>query len=163
MLCPFCFSVTEKGIGMYLLKTEQSFDSAHFLADYDGKCRNIHGHEWRVEIEVRRESLDNGGQTRDMLFDFGLLKKDLKKETDALDHCFIIEKGSLRRSTIEALREERFNIVEFPFRPTAERLAKYFYDRMSSYGYDVHSATVYETPQNCAVYMGEGVQNAGRV
>lgn len=148
---------------MYLLKTEQSFDSAHFLADYDGKCRNIHGHEWRVVIEVRRESLDGEGQTRDMMFDFGQLKKDLKKETDVLDHCFIIEKGSLRQTTVDALREEGFNIAEFPFRPTAERLAKYFYDRMSSYGYNVRSATVYETPQNCAVYEGEGVQGVSRI
>ncbi|MGN0378574.1 MAG: 6-pyruvoyl trahydropterin synthase family protein [Butyrivibrio sp.] len=148
---------------MYYLKTEQSFDSAHFLADYEGKCRNIHGHEWRVVIEVVRESLDKEGQTRDMMFDFGQLKKDLKKETDALDHCLIIEKGSLRPNTVNALREERFNIVEFPFRPTAERLARYFYERISSYGYMVHSATVYETPQNCAVYEGEGVQNVSRI
>ena len=37
---------------MYYLKTEHSFDSAHFLAGYEGKCRNIHGHEWRVVIEI---------------------------------------------------------------------------------------------------------------
>ena len=39
---------------MYYLKTEHSFDSAHFLAGYEGKCRNIHGHEWRVVIEICR-------------------------------------------------------------------------------------------------------------
>lgn len=43
---------------MYYLKTEQSFDSAHFLAGYNGKCRNIHGHEWRVVIEICRPDLD---------------------------------------------------------------------------------------------------------
>ena len=37
---------------MYYLKTEQSFDSAHFLKDYDGKCRNLHGHCWRVVAEI---------------------------------------------------------------------------------------------------------------
>ena len=37
---------------MYKLKTKASFDSAHFLKDYDGKCSNIHGHRWTVEIEV---------------------------------------------------------------------------------------------------------------
>ena len=42
---------------MYILKTEHSFDSAHFLAGYEGKCANIHGHRWRVEIEVQAEEL----------------------------------------------------------------------------------------------------------
>lgn len=43
---------------MYILKTEQSFDSAHFLGGYEGKCRNIHGHRWRVVIEVKAEQLE---------------------------------------------------------------------------------------------------------
>ena len=148
---------------MYYLRTEQSFDSAHFLADYDGKCRNIHGHEWRVVIEVERAELDKEGQTRDMMFDFGQLKDDLKKECGMLDHAFIIEKGSLRETTIAALRDENFKLVEFPYRPTAERFARYFYDRMEAHGYIVKSATVYETPNNCAVYEKEGADGAGRL
>lgn len=139
---------------MYLLKTEHSFDSAHFLAGYDGKCRNIHGHEWRVVIEICRDDLDASGQTRDMIFDFGQLKQDVKKEVDDLDHALIIEKGSLRPATLEALHAEEFRIIELPFRPTAERLAAYFYERISNYGYQVYRATVYETPQNCATYYG---------
>ena len=82
---------------MYYVKTEHSFDSAHFLAGYEGKCRNIHGHEWRVVIEICRPDLDEEGQTRDMMFDFGQLKKDVKREVDAMDHALIIEKGSLMR------------------------------------------------------------------
>ena len=139
---------------MYILKTEHSFDSAHFLAGYDGKCRNIHVHEWRVVIEVCREDLDDSGQTRDMIFDFGQLKKDVKRKVDALDHALIIEKGSLRPATMDALHTEDFKIIEFPFRPTAERLAAYFYERMTSCGYRVYRSTVYETPQNCASYEG---------
>ena len=53
---------------------------------------------------------------------------------------------------MEALRDEEFRIVEFPFRPTAENFAKYFYDRMSGLGYRVREAVVYETPNNCASY-----------
>ena len=37
---------------MYILKTEASFDSAHFLAGYDGKCSNLHGHRWKIILEV---------------------------------------------------------------------------------------------------------------
>ena len=108
---------------MYYLKTEHSFDSAHFLAGYEGKCRNIHGHEWRVVIEICRPDLDEEGQTRDMMFDFGQLKKDVKREVDAMDHALIIEKGSLMPATMAALQAENFRIIEIPYRPTAERLA----------------------------------------
>ena len=137
---------------MYTLKTEQSFDSAHFLADYVGKCRNIHGHRWRVIIEIQGDALLESGEKRGMLVDFGDLKNDLKKLADELDHSLIIESGSLKDATMEALRDEEFRIVEFPFRPTAENFAKYFYDRMSSLGYRVREAVVYETPNNCASY-----------
>ena len=137
---------------MYTLKTEQSFDSAHFRADYVGKCRNIHGHRWRVIIEIQGDALLASGEKRGMLVDFGDLKNDLKKLADELDHSLIIESGSLKDATMEALRDEEFRIVEFPFRPTAENFAKYFYDRMIDLGYRVREAVVYETPNNCASY-----------
>ena len=63
---------------MYLLKTNAEFDSAHFLAGYDGKCSNIHGHRWRIETEIYGDSLNDSGQMRGMLVDFGILKKDIK-------------------------------------------------------------------------------------
>ncbi|MCM0662266.1 6-pyruvoyl trahydropterin synthase family protein [Coprococcus sp. B2-R-112] len=137
---------------MYYLKTEHSFDSAHFLAGYEGKCCNIHGHEWRVVIEICRPDLDEEGQTRDMMFDFGQLKKDVKREVDAMDHALIIEKGSLMPATMAALQAENFRIIEIPYRPTAERLAYYFYERLTACGYHVHRSTVYEAPNNCASY-----------
>ena len=62
---------------MYSLKTNSSFDSAHFLAGYEGKCRNLHGHRWTVEVEVGGEKLMQDGQTRGMVVDFGDLKKEI--------------------------------------------------------------------------------------
>ncbi len=138
---------------MYILKTKSEFDSAHFLKDYEGKCANIHGHRWVVTIEVGAETLEESGSDRGMVVDFGKLKDDLKQETDRLDHVFIIEKGSLRETTMTAMKEEGFSIVELEFRPTAENLAKYFYDIMSTKGYNVIKAAVFETPGNCAEYM----------
>ena len=137
---------------MYCLKTEHSFDSAHFLAGYEGKCRNIHGHRWRVVIEVKSLSLQTEKQLNGMIVDFGQLKEDIKEEVDLLDHALIIERNSMRATTLEALKEEEFRIVELDFRPTAENLSKYFYDTMKGKGYQVRSATVYETPNNCASY-----------
>lgn len=137
---------------MYSLKTEQSFDSAHFLSGYDGKCGNIHGHRWRVIVEVYDKTVEENGQARGMLVDFARLKEQLKAETDALDHCLIIEKNTLRLGTLFALKDEGFKVVEMDFRPTAENFARYFYDRFKAMGYSVREATVYETPKNCASY-----------
>ena len=61
---------------MYTLKTGSGFDSAHFLKGYNGKCSNIHGHHWRVEIVVGKIDLNTDEQTRGMVVDFSDLKKD---------------------------------------------------------------------------------------
>ena len=138
---------------MYQLTTEHSFDSAHFLAGYDGKCGNLHGHRWRVLLTVQSETLREDRQQKGMCVDFAELKKDLLTELDALDHVLIIEQDSLRESTMKALQEEKFQVVEMPFRPTAENFARYFYELFTLKGYPVAKVEVYETPNNSAVYF----------
>ena len=132
---------------MYTLKTEHSFDAAHFLYGYEGKCSNIHGHRWRVVAEVSSDELETTGQHRGMYVYFGDLKKDLKEIVDYLDHCLIIETGSLKETTLKALQDENFRIIQFTFRPTAENMAKYFYDKMMlNIFYYIHEGGIgYET------------------
>ena len=137
---------------MYTLQSAAHFDSAHFLKGYQGKCSNLHGHRWKVEITVAAEALEETGQTRGMIVDFKTLKDDLNRLCDELDHCLIIEEGSLKVKTLEALMEEDFKIVEMDFRPTAENMARYFFDEMELKGYQVILSKVYETPNNCAGY-----------
>ena len=49
---------------MYILKTSAEFDSAHFLSGYKGKCANIHGHRWKIEVCVIEEKLISEGEKR---------------------------------------------------------------------------------------------------
>lgn len=142
---------------MYILKTEHSFDSAHFLAGYNGKCGNIHGHRWRVEIEVQSEILVDGGQLDGMVIDFGDLKNDVKEMADYYDHALIIQQGTMRKETLSCIQQDGFKIIEVNFRPTAENFAAFFYKEMKDKGYNVKRATVYETPTNGAVYEESGV------
>lgn len=142
---------------MYILKTEHSFDSAHFLANYEGKCRNIHGHRWKVEIEVQSETLIKDGQLAGMVVDFGDLKKDVKAMVDYYDHALIIEQDTMREETLSCLNEDGFKIIKVNFRPTAENFAAFFFKTMKDKGYNVRRATVYETPTNSAVYEESGV------
>ena len=129
---------------MYLLTTESSFDAAHFLTNYDGKCANIHGHRWRVVASIKGEP-KNG-----MVVDFNIIKKDLKELCDYFDHSFIVEENSLKKELFDMLNEQ-FLIRVVPFRTTAENFSKYIYEELSK-KYEVESIAVYETPNNCAVY-----------
>lgn len=54
---------------MYSLISEHSFDAAHFLKGYEGKCSNIHGHCWRVVVEIQGDALKKDSHTRGMLID----------------------------------------------------------------------------------------------
>lgn len=137
---------------MFYLKTSASFDSAHFLYGYDGKCKNIHGHTWKVEVEIREKELIQEGEKRGMILDFSDLKREVKEMCDEMDHALIFEKGTLRSSTVSALEEEGFRLLEVPFRPTAENFAKFFFDKLKKSGLPVHRIGVYETPDNCAFY-----------
>lgn len=137
---------------MYILKAEHSFDSAHFLAGYEGKCGNIHGHRWRVQIEVQSETLVEGGQLDGMVIDFGDLKKDVKEIVDYYDHTLIIQEGTMREETLKCIIQDGFKVINVSFRPTAENFAAFFFKIMKDKGYNVKRATVYETPTNSAVY-----------
>ena len=129
---------------MYTLTCESSFDAAHFLTNYNGKCANIHGHRWRVVLNVSGEPL-NG-----MVVDFNIIKKDLKELCDYFDHSFIVENNSLKEELFNMLNSQ-FLLRVVPFRTTAENFSKYFYDTLSK-KYNVEGVAIYETPNNCAVY-----------
>ena len=73
---------------MYKIRIEESFDSAHFLAGYDGKCSNLHGHRWRIVMEAKADKLHEEGQLREWLRIFGDIRRDLKELADFLRPCF---------------------------------------------------------------------------
>lgn len=132
---------------MHLITSESSFDAAHFLTNYEGKCKNIHGHRWRVVVTIKGE-LTNG-----MLVDFGDFKKDIKDLCDYFDHSFIVEKGSLDKQLFDLLNKQ-FVLRVVEFRTTAENFSKYIFEEMSK-KYSVKEVCVYETPNNCARYICE--------
>ena len=126
---------------MYGLRTESCFDAAHFLTDYHGKCENLHGHRWRVVAYLRQKELQKEGTCKDMVVDFGGVKKALRDLTEELDHSCVVEEG--------------FTLSIMPFRTTAENLARYFCQRLEEQGFNVSHVEVYETPNNCAIYYND--------
>jgi 6-pyruvoyltetrahydropterin/6-carboxytetrahydropterin synthase len=96
---------------MFQVSVEDTFSSGHALRGYKGKCENVHGHNYRVQITVEGPQLDNIG----LLVDFTQLKKVMRGIIARLDHQFINDL-------------EPFTTVN----PSAENLAKYFYENISS-------------------------------
>lgn len=137
---------------MYELSTEYWFDSAHFLTDYNGKCENLHGHQWRVAAYVRASELGAFGTEKDMVVDFATLKRIVREECDALDHTFLVEEGSLAPVTMDALAAEGFSLTVLPFRTTSENLARYLFERLAARGLPVSRVDCNETPNNRASF-----------
>lgn len=137
---------------MYALIAESSFDGAHFLTDYQGKCENLHGHRWRVEATIEVDALQRGGEMEGMVIDFAQFKQALRQLTGRLDHMFIVEEGSLADETLACLEHEGFELFTVPWRTTAENFATYFYGELEKLGYPVAQVEVDETPDNRAVY-----------
>lgn len=138
---------------MFFIRLKTHFDSAHFLKNYVGKCSNIHGHRWYVEIEIKSEKLIEEGSKKDMVYDFTNVKEAINKIVEEYDHCLIVEKGTLQKRTYESLLMEGFRIVETLSRPTAEHLSYVFFEKIKALGYPVYKVSVYETETNCAVYQ----------
>lgn len=93
---------------MYEVRVTADFAAAHFLRDYNGKCENLHGHNYKVYAHVRGEVLNEGG----MLLDFTKLKGALRKVIGQLDHT-------------------NLNDLEyFDQNPSAERIATYIYEKI---------------------------------
>ena len=133
---------------MYTVSARAHFDAAHFLAGYPGKCANLHGHRWTVVAEVRSETLNAGS----MVIDFKDLKAPMQALADEWAHALLMEEGTLKPATRTALNEEGFRIVMLPCRPTAENLARLFFERLQGAGVSVSRVKVYETPDTYAAY-----------
>jgi 6-pyruvoyltetrahydropterin/6-carboxytetrahydropterin synthase len=121
---------------MFEVSVDRTFAAGHALRNYKGKCENVHGHNYRIQITVQGEQLDSTGLLVDFL--------DLKRLTDEviayLDHRFMNDLAP-------------FDVLN----PSAENIAKYFHDRVSA-GFHSDAAArisevrVWETDTSSAVY-----------
>ncbi|WP_297527985.1 6-carboxytetrahydropterin synthase QueD [Thiohalobacter sp.] len=119
----------------YQLRVLTEFASAHTLSGYPGACSRMHGHNWKVEVEVEADALDEIG----MAIDFKAIKRAANEIGDRLDHRYLNEL-------------EPFTEVN----PTAENIAAYFYRELQRKLNDervrVRSVTLWETDRACVRY-----------
>jgi 6-pyruvoyltetrahydropterin/6-carboxytetrahydropterin synthase len=127
---------------MFEVSVEESFAAGHALRGYRGKCENPHGHNYKIRVTLRGQDLDKIG----LLFDFKDLKLAMNDIIERLDHQYL--------NDLEA-----FKVAN----PSAENLAKYFYDETSQKLHQatngrvhVREVTVWETDSTTAKYFEAG-------
>ena len=121
---------------MFEVSVEETFAAGHSLRNYRGKCENVHGHNYRVQVTLNGPELDDIG----LLVDFVQVKKLIMQVVDRLDHQFLNDLAP-------------FDVLN----PSAENMAKYFYDEISgglgqSTPVRVGQVQVWETDTTSATY-----------
>lgn len=120
---------------MYEIKIITTFSGAHSLRNYPGNCKNIHGHNWKVEVVMQSNELDELG----MSLDFRMLKQETEGLLKTLDHTYLNE-------------NEPFNTLN----PTAENLARYVFESLSkklnNHNARLSRISVWENESSSATY-----------
>ena len=120
---------------MFELKILNHFSAAHQLTMVGEKCENLHGHNWRVEVYVRGERLNEAG----VLIDFGVIKTHVKTIMKRLDHQFLNELPYFEKQ-----------------QPSSENLAIYIaknlQEMIADQGVEVSRVTTWESDNACATY-----------
>ena len=121
---------------LWQLTVREGFSSAHALRHYQGKCENLHGHNYLAEIVVEGENLT---KDTELVTDFSVLKKILREELAKIDHCNLNEVSP-------------FDTIN----PSSENIARYLwqriYPRLQEYPVTLYSVSISEKSAQTATY-----------
>lgn len=132
---------------MFKVTREIHFCYGHRLLRYQGKCRHLHGHNGKVEIELASAKLDRLG----MVKDFGEIKRKVQGWIDEhLDHKMILSRQDPALPLLRRLGEPLY-VMEA--NPTAEAIAKLIYDVARRMKFSVTAVRLWETPYSFATYQ----------
>ncbi len=135
---------------------------AHMLANHAGKCKNIHGHTYSMQVEIYRNDENvihaPGSTDHGMVMEFYDLKTIIQELiVEPLDHAFVFWSEStdpLEHGIAALLKEHQRKLVSIDYRPTAENLAADFYHRINhrlkSEGVSVRELILWESPTSFA-------------
>jgi len=119
---------------MYYMTVSAHFSAAHSLRDYDGPCKELHGHNYKLKVKLKGAKLDELG----MLIDYKVVKETLNEVLSVLDHGYLN------------------NIAPFDFiNPTSENIAKYLHDELKNQIPLVYEVVVFESDGQGVAYSEE--------
>ncbi len=131
------------------LTKEFNFEMAHALTGYDGKCKNIHGHSYRLFVTIEgKPETDSRSPKQGMVIDFGDLKRIVNKVIiEPIDHAFVVADNSPYNVGLST------KTVVTPFQPTCENMLVHFAELLTPHlpaGVRLYSLKLYETATSYA-------------
>jgi 6-pyruvoyltetrahydropterin/6-carboxytetrahydropterin synthase len=111
---------------------EFTFENGHALYGYDGKCRNVHGHSYKLAVTVIGTPIDELGHVKHgMVIDFGDLKKIIKEEiVDPFDHATVFNKNTPHVELAKELSDRGHDVILVDYQPTSEMMIIDFADKI---------------------------------
>ncbi|MBE7442195.1 MAG: 6-carboxytetrahydropterin synthase QueD [Flavobacteriales bacterium] len=133
------------------------FEMAHALLDYDGPCKNIHGHSYQLNVTVKGNVKTNTSDSDEgMVVDFGIIKKIVKEMVvDVYDHALVLnQKAKIDVSNFEFMNK----LIRVPYQPTCENMLVHFADVIKNNlpaHIQLHSLFLRETNTSFAEWFAE--------
>ncbi len=136
------------------------FDTGHALAGYDGKCRNVHGHSYTLEVTVMGEPIQDPNNVKfGMVIDFGDLKTIVKKNViDDYDHALVLNRNTSYKEIGDFLIERGHHILLVDFQPTGEMMIQDMAQRIAPHlpsNISLHNLKLYETGTSFAEWYAD--------
>jgi 6-pyruvoyltetrahydropterin/6-carboxytetrahydropterin synthase len=136
---------------------EFTFEMAHVLRNYDGPCRNVHGHSYRLFVTISGAPVNDAGNPKNgMVIDFTDLKKIvLEKIVSLFDHSVVVS-GDFDSDKMEMMKKTFGNTVVVDYQPTCENLVADFAMRLKNEmpeGIQLHNLKLYETAKSYAEWF----------
>ena len=132
-----------------------TFETGHALYGYDGKCRNVHGHSYKLGVTVIGEPITDREHVKlGMVIDFGDLKKIVKSEiVDQFDHATVFNKNTPHLELAKELKSRGHHVILVDYQPTSENMVIDFAAKISKYPPEhikLHSLKLQETETSFA-------------
>lgn len=121
-------------MGQIRITKQFNFETGHALYGYDGKCRNVHGHSYKLSVTVIGKPITDTSHVKlGMVIDFGDLKKIVKEEiVDKFDHATVFNKNTPHVELAKELTERGHNVILADYQPTSENMVIDFAKKIKS-------------------------------
>lgn len=150
-----------KSMGVIRITKQFNFETGHALYGYDGKCKNVHGHSYKLSVTVIGTPIvDTSHVKLGMVIDFGDLKKIVKEEiVDPFDHATVFNKNTPHIELANELMERGHKVILADYQPTSENMVIDFAARITARlpkNIRLHSLKLQETDTSFAEwYSGD--------
>lgn len=142
------------------LTREFSFETAHALEGYDGLCRHVHGHSYKLFVTVSGIPCDDPSSPKyGMVMDFGDLKRIVNElVVDRYDHALVLRRTSGNTELLERVREKWERVYLVDYQPTCEMMLSRFAEQIAAAlpaGVRLAELSLYETAKSHAAWRAE--------